>query len=293
MGSSMRGVKIPASSSRRLHNGNLRAYANLAWAIQRGDNSSRNQYLLGADEFAYTRTIGSTPTTSQVWTGSGGMSYLWYGTRFTADLIYGSGLRPASPIPTTLLPMRRSMPGSRMNSTFPVGTRSPCASTSSMSSIPATSSKTAAASACSLTQYGPRRGLLFRRGAEVWAGRQQAAAAPPAYVPVYLPGYAPLLISKDVDAVWTWTGFYLGGNVGRSTGKFNSDTALQRQFRQSAVCNQLLAQALRRRRRRPDRLQLAGGHGRGRPRKRRGVWSPAHHRRPQPARERSAIRPSP
>ena len=28
-----------------------------------------------------------------VWTGSGGISYLWYGTHFSADLIYGSGLR--------------------------------------------------------------------------------------------------------------------------------------------------------------------------------------------------------
>ena len=30
---------------------------------------------------------------AQTWTGSAGIAYLWNGTRFSADMIYGSGLR--------------------------------------------------------------------------------------------------------------------------------------------------------------------------------------------------------
>ena len=30
---------------------------------------------------------------AQTWTGSAGVSYLWNGTRFSTDMIYGSGLR--------------------------------------------------------------------------------------------------------------------------------------------------------------------------------------------------------
>ena len=76
-----------------------------------------------------------------------------------------------------------------------------------------------------LPQYGPRRGYYFGLAQKFGPGANKPPPAPPAYVPVYLPGYAPPLISKDaVAAVWTWTGFYLGGNVGRSTGKLNTDT---------------------------------------------------------------------
>ena len=73
--------------------GNFRAYANWAWANQRATNINTNQYLFGPDELAYIRNNWIYTDHSQVWTGSGGISYLWNGTRFTADVIYGSGLR--------------------------------------------------------------------------------------------------------------------------------------------------------------------------------------------------------
>jgi outer membrane receptor protein involved in Fe transport len=62
--------------------GNLRLYANLAWARQLGNNVVTNQYLLGSDEFAYTQNNWVYADHSQLWTGSGGVSYLWNGTRF-------------------------------------------------------------------------------------------------------------------------------------------------------------------------------------------------------------------
>src|SRR5271166_1020969 len=74
-------------------NGNFRAYANWAWAFQRATTVSTNQYLFGPDELAYIQNNWIYTDHTQIWTGSGGVSYLWYGTRLSADLIYGSGLR--------------------------------------------------------------------------------------------------------------------------------------------------------------------------------------------------------
>ena len=52
--------------------GNFRAYANWAWANQRGTNIITNQYLFGPDELAYIRNNWIYTDHSQVWTGSGG-----------------------------------------------------------------------------------------------------------------------------------------------------------------------------------------------------------------------------
>jgi outer membrane receptor protein involved in Fe transport len=46
---------------------------------------------LTAYQYAETHWIYTDHT--QIVTGSAGLSYLWHGTRFSADMIYGSGLR--------------------------------------------------------------------------------------------------------------------------------------------------------------------------------------------------------
>jgi outer membrane receptor protein involved in Fe transport len=74
-------------------NGNLRIYANLAWARQLGTNIVSNQYLFAQDRLDYIATHYIYTDHSQVLTGSAGASYLWNGTRFSASMIYGSGLR--------------------------------------------------------------------------------------------------------------------------------------------------------------------------------------------------------
>ena len=74
-------------------NGNLRVYANLAWARQLGTNIVSNQYLFAQDRLDYIATHYIYTDHSQVLTGSAGASYLWNGTRFSASMIYGSGLR--------------------------------------------------------------------------------------------------------------------------------------------------------------------------------------------------------
>ncbi|TMK40320.1 MAG: ligand-gated channel [Alphaproteobacteria bacterium] len=73
--------------------GNLRMYGNVAWARQLGTNVVSNQFLFGADELAYIATHYIYTDHSQVLTASAGASYLWKDTRFSASMIYGSGLR--------------------------------------------------------------------------------------------------------------------------------------------------------------------------------------------------------
>jgi outer membrane receptor protein involved in Fe transport len=72
---------------------NFNAYANFAWARQRATQVSSNQFLFGADELAFIANNYIYTDHAQTLTGSGGVSYKWWGTTVSADLIYGSGLR--------------------------------------------------------------------------------------------------------------------------------------------------------------------------------------------------------
>jgi outer membrane receptor protein involved in Fe transport len=74
-------------------NGNFKIYGNLAWARQLGTDVVSNQYLFDAERFAFIANHYVYTDHSQVLTASGGASYLWNGTRFSASMIYGSGLR--------------------------------------------------------------------------------------------------------------------------------------------------------------------------------------------------------
>jgi outer membrane receptor protein involved in Fe transport len=74
-------------------NGNFRIYGNLAWARQLGTDVVSNQYLFDPARLGYIASNYIYTDHSQVLTASGGASYLWNGTRFSASMIYGSGLR--------------------------------------------------------------------------------------------------------------------------------------------------------------------------------------------------------
>jgi outer membrane receptor protein involved in Fe transport len=74
-------------------NGGFRAYGNLAWARQIATTIVSNQSLFDPEELAFIATHYIYTDHAQLWTGSAGLSYLWQGTRFSADMIYGSGLR--------------------------------------------------------------------------------------------------------------------------------------------------------------------------------------------------------
>jgi outer membrane receptor protein involved in Fe transport len=74
-------------------NGNFRAYGNLAWAKQIATNIVSNQFLFSQDQINFIANNYIYTDHAQVLTGSAGASYLWDGTRFSASMIYGSGLR--------------------------------------------------------------------------------------------------------------------------------------------------------------------------------------------------------
>ncbi|MGP8233369.1 MAG: TonB-dependent receptor [Methylovirgula sp.] len=73
--------------------GDFSAYANFAWARQRATQVSSNQYLFDPDELAYISDHYIYTDHAQTLTASAGAAYLWQATKFSADLIYGSGLR--------------------------------------------------------------------------------------------------------------------------------------------------------------------------------------------------------
>jgi outer membrane receptor protein involved in Fe transport len=93
------GVELSA----KYRNGNFRAYGNVAWAIQKGTNIVSNEFLIdnatpladlgGLTRFQYIATHYIFTDHTQIWTGSAGISYLWWGTQLSADMIFGSGLR--------------------------------------------------------------------------------------------------------------------------------------------------------------------------------------------------------
>jgi outer membrane receptor protein involved in Fe transport len=73
--------------------GNFTAYTNWAVAHQVANTVVSNQSLFTPQELQYISTNWIATDHSQAVTGSSGISYLWNGTRFSADMIYGSGLR--------------------------------------------------------------------------------------------------------------------------------------------------------------------------------------------------------
>ena len=83
------GVELTASYK----DGNFSVYGNLAWARQVATNIVSNQYLIDPADLAYIASHYINTDHAQQWTGSAGASYLWHDTRFSASMIYGSGLR--------------------------------------------------------------------------------------------------------------------------------------------------------------------------------------------------------
>jgi outer membrane receptor protein involved in Fe transport len=73
---------------------NLNVYGNLAWGHQYATEPNSNQFLwTDPAEYAYAMTHYIPTDHSQTWTGSAGASYTYDGTLYTANMIFGSGLR--------------------------------------------------------------------------------------------------------------------------------------------------------------------------------------------------------
>ena len=79
------GVEVKAN----YHGGNFNAYGNVAIADQKATDIVSNQFLFAPDEFTFIASTYIFTDHSQAITASSGLSYLWEGTRFSADMIYG------------------------------------------------------------------------------------------------------------------------------------------------------------------------------------------------------------
>jgi outer membrane receptor protein involved in Fe transport len=98
-----KGINQGIEFSAKYHNGNFQAYGNLSVGEEKATGIVSNQYLFdnttpladlgGMTEYQYIQSHWVYTDHNQFVTGSAGLSYLWNGTRFSTDMIYGSGLR--------------------------------------------------------------------------------------------------------------------------------------------------------------------------------------------------------
>jgi outer membrane receptor protein involved in Fe transport len=87
-----RGYSEGIEAKAKYQDGNFRAYANFAFNVTRAVDPVSNQYLLGADEYAFLLTHYHYIDDMQMFTGSAGAAYKWDDTLFSVALKYGSGL---------------------------------------------------------------------------------------------------------------------------------------------------------------------------------------------------------
>jgi outer membrane receptor protein involved in Fe transport len=91
------GVELAAQYA----HGPVTAYANLAYSVAQGRNWISSQFNFDQPSLDYVANHWVYLDHDQRWSASGGGSYLWQGTRFGGDLIYGSGLRADLPLATS------------------------------------------------------------------------------------------------------------------------------------------------------------------------------------------------
>jgi len=88
-----RGVELTTT----YENGPFSYYGNLAIAQQQAKGITSAQFNFSPDDLAYIDTHSIVTDHSQLMTASSGLSYTWEGTRFSADLLAGTGTRTTRP----------------------------------------------------------------------------------------------------------------------------------------------------------------------------------------------------
>jgi outer membrane receptor for ferrienterochelin and colicins len=78
---------------------NFSAYLNLAAQSAKGKGFTSSQFNFAPSEIAYVAANYIHLDHEQQQTASGGVSYHWHDTRFSADFLFGSGLRASLPLP--------------------------------------------------------------------------------------------------------------------------------------------------------------------------------------------------
>jgi outer membrane receptor for ferrienterochelin and colicin len=213
-------------------NGNFRAYANWAWANQRASNIITNQYLFDPTRIAFTASNWIYTDHSQVYTASGGVSYLWNGTRWSADLIYGSGLRAGFANTDHNAPYAQVNTG--LSREIAVPGWAPVVLRFDVINLFDTSYAIRNGTGIGVfaPQYGPRRAYYFGIAQKFGPGANDSKPAGASYPAGYGGPFGSrpprstdgLRYAAPRDAIWTWTGLYIGANAGYAWGRFSTDT---------------------------------------------------------------------
>ena len=96
------GVELTTS----YEHGPFSAYANLAYEKAQGEDITSSEFNFDPADLAYIKTHYIYLDHDQTWSASVGGAYNWAGTRFSADMLYGSGLRADGAVPNG-----RELPG--------------------------------------------------------------------------------------------------------------------------------------------------------------------------------------
>jgi len=88
-----RGRIYGLEGSANYRNGNLGAYMNVAVSRAQGKGIETGQFNFGADELAFINSHWVNLDHDQRLTASAGVSYLYAGTTYTSDVLFGTGLR--------------------------------------------------------------------------------------------------------------------------------------------------------------------------------------------------------
>ena len=224
-----RGQNIGAELKVVYTNGDFRAYTNWAWARQIATKIVSNQYLFDADELAYIASHYIYTDHAQVLTGSAGMSYLWMGTRFSTDLIYGSGLRSGFANTDHLPPYAQVNMGLSREVKLPDW--QPMTLRFDVVNVFDTvyAIRNGSGIGVFAPQYGPRRAFFVGLSQKFGYGADKTTAAPDSFTGVFNAASrskdrSPIFFTAPVDTAWTWAGFYLGANAGYSRGSSKMDS---------------------------------------------------------------------
>ena len=216
----------------KYRNGNFNAYANFAYGNMRATGPISNQYLLDAATYTYLLNNYHFTDDMQQMTGSAGASYRWYQTLFTVNMRYGSGLRaefanfdhgaPYAVVNLGIAHEFQMAPGAA-----PLTARFDVVNLFDQ----AYELRNGTGIGVFAPQFGARRGYYFGLSQKFGPGAtasKPGSAAPTASAAYGTPastpaGYMQPRTAKDsIEAVWTWTGLYMGGNVGYSASRFNT-----------------------------------------------------------------------
>ena len=177
---------------------------------------------------------------AQVLTGSAGMSYLWMGTRFSTDLIYGSGLRSGFANTDHLPPYAQVNMGLSREVKLPDW--QPMTLRFDVVNVFDTIYAIRDGSGIGVfaPQYGPRRAFFVGLSQKFGYGADKPNAAADSFAGVFdaasrAKPQDSLYVKPPFGAPWTWAGFYLGAHAGYNRGLSKNSFAVHRNDRNCSV----------------------------------------------------------